>query len=201
MSQESSLLSLLKQRFAGDVEETHSFKGDDTAVVKKDKILDVLKFLRDDPGTSFDFLMDVTAVDWLGSEPRFEVVYHLYSSKKNHRIRVKTKVSEESAEIETATGIWKGANWFEREVWDMYGIQIKGHPDLRRILMYEGFEGHPLRKDYQKDLRQPTVPSLDFPDPRKNVRRVIKATDLMRGDIKEQGLPKSEKGDERSSDE
>ncbi|MDH3258886.1 MAG: NADH-quinone oxidoreductase subunit C [Deltaproteobacteria bacterium] len=186
MSQESSLLSLLKKRFADDVLETHSFKGDDTAVVKKDKILDVLQFLRDDPGTFFDFLMDVTAVDWLGKEPRFEVVYHLYSSKNNHRIRVKTHVPEENAEIETATGIWKGANWFEREVWDMYGIRIKGHPDLRRILMYDGFEGHPLRKDYQKDLRQPTVLSLDFPDPRKDVRRVIKATDLMRGGEPEQ---------------
>jgi NADH-quinone oxidoreductase subunit C len=193
MSKGRPIFERLMERFPDQVEETLSFKGDDTVVLKRDTLLLVMQFLRDDPDMSFDFLMDVTAVDWLGREPRFEVVYHLYSSAKNHRLRVKTKVPEDEPEVETVTGIWKGANWFEREVWDMYGIKINGHPDLRRILMYEEFEGHPLRKDYQKDLRQPTVPSLDFPDPRKDVRRVIKATDLMRGAAAEEGPSGSEK--------
>lgn len=193
MSPGSSVLEHIRERFSDRILETHSFRGDDTVVVEKDDLLSFMRFLRDDPEMSFDFLMDVTAVDWFEREPRYEVVYHLYSSEKNRRLRVKTSVPDDDPEVETVTGIWKGANWFEREVWDMYGIKIKGHPDLRRILMYDGFEGHPLRKDYLKDLRQPTVPSLDFPDPQKDVRRVIKATDLMRGSGREKGAQEPEK--------
>jgi NADH-quinone oxidoreductase subunit C len=96
-------------------------------------------------------------VDWLGQEPRFEVVHHLYSVKRNHRVRVKARVPEPLCEIDSVAGVYPSANWMEREVFDLYGVRFRGHPDLRRILLYEGFDGHPLRKDYPKEKRQPLV--------------------------------------------
>jgi NADH-quinone oxidoreductase subunit C len=102
-------------------------------------------------------LTDLTCVDYHGEEPRFEVVYHLYSVSKKQRVRLKARVSEASPELPSATSLWASANWMEREVWDLYGVRFRGHPDLRRILLYEGFEGHPLRKDYPKEKRQPLV--------------------------------------------
>jgi NADH-quinone oxidoreductase subunit C len=116
-----------------------------------------MRFLRDDTDCQFDMLTDVTAVDYLGEEPRFEMVYHLYSVPKNKRLRVKARVGERAPEIATLCELWPSANWMEREVWDLYGIRFAGHPDLRRILLYEEFEGHPLRKDYPKEKRQPLV--------------------------------------------
>ena len=89
--------------------------------------------------------------------PRFEVVYHLYSLSKNHRLRVKIPVAGEDPVVDSLTPLWKGADWLEREVWDMFGIRFRGHPDLRRILLYEQFEGYPLRKDYPVNYRQPLV--------------------------------------------
>ena len=139
------------------VRETHAHCGDATALVDAAKIVEVMRFLRDAPELEFDMLTDVTAVDYLGEQPRFEMVYHLYSLGKNRRLRVKARVSEEAAEIDTLTELWSSANWMEREVYDMYGIRFKGHPDLRRLLLYEEFEGHPLRKDYPKEKRQPLV--------------------------------------------
>jgi len=105
--------------------------------------------------------MDLSAVDYLGQEPRFELVAHLYSLTHNHRLRVKTRVPETDPAVSSLTGLWKAANWLEREVWDMFGIRFSGHPDLRRILLYEGFVGHPLRKDYPVNRRQPLVPERD----------------------------------------
>jgi NADH-quinone oxidoreductase subunit C len=102
-------------------------------------------------------LVDLTAVDYLGEKPRFELVYHLLSLEHNHRVRIKARVDEASPEIDTTVPLWAAANWMEREVWDMYGIRFRGHPDLRRILLYEEFEGHPLRKDYPKEKRQPLI--------------------------------------------
>jgi NADH-quinone oxidoreductase subunit C len=116
-----------------------------------------MRFLRDDPDCQFDMLTDVTAVDYLGEEPRFEMVYHLYSVPKNKRLRIKARVAESAPEIATLCELWPSANWMEREVWDLYGIRFTGHPDLRRILLYEEFQGHPLRKDYPKERRQPLV--------------------------------------------
>ena len=100
-------------------------------------------------------LSDLCAVDYLGETPRFEVVYHLYSLDKNHRLRIKARVPEDDCEIDTLVEVWPTANWLEREVWDLYGIRFRGHPDPRRLLLYEEFEGHPLRKDYAKERRQP----------------------------------------------
>ncbi len=102
-------------------------------------------------------LTDLTAVDYLERDPRFEVVYHLYSVSRNRRLRVKARVPEGTAEIDTLVEVWPSANWMEREVFDLYGIRFRGHPDLRRILLYDDFEGHPLRKDYAKERRQPLV--------------------------------------------
>jgi NADH-quinone oxidoreductase subunit C len=139
------------------VRETHARLGDATACVDPIRIVEVLRLLRDDPELEFEMLTDVTAVDYLGEVPRFEVVYHLYSVAKNHRVRIKARVAEDAPEIESAVALWPSANWMEREIWDLYGIRFRNHPDLRRILLYEQFDGHPLRKDYPKEKRQPLV--------------------------------------------
>lgn len=153
----SVTLKKLTQRFSGSILETRSYRGDDTALVKKQDILEICMFLRDDEELLYNFMMDLTAVDYLGKEPRFEVVYHLYSLKHNRRVRIKAGVSESDCTIDSIVSVWVAADWFEREVFDMYGITFKGHPELRRILLYEGFEGHPLRKDYPIKKRQPLI--------------------------------------------
>jgi len=96
-------------------------------------------------------------VDYIPREPRFEVVIHLYSIPHGHRLRLKTPLEGDDPEMDTLTSVWRGTDWFEREAWDMYGIVFKGHPNLKRILLYEEFEGHPLRKDYPIDKRQPLI--------------------------------------------
>jgi NADH-quinone oxidoreductase subunit C len=122
----------------------------------------MIRSLKEDPKLEFDFLTDITAVDFLGKkEPRFEVVYHLYSFRSNRRLRVKAAVPEAEPVVESLTPLWKAANWLEREVWDMFGIRFEGHPDLRRILLYEEFQGYPLRKDYPVNQWQPLVPERE----------------------------------------
>ena len=153
----SPLLRRILERLPDAVLGTHAYRGDATVLVDAERILDVLALLRDDPELDFEMLTDLTAVDYLGEEPRFEVVYHLYSVAKNHRLRLKARVFEASPEIASAVELYPSANWMEREVWDLYGIRFAGHPDLRRLLLYEEFEGHPLRKDYPKERRQPLV--------------------------------------------
>lgn len=135
--------------------------GEVTLEIHRDDALEVFRALRDQPQFAFNFLMDVTAVDYLGETPRFAVVYHLYSVSQNHRLRVKIRVVETDAWVHSLTPLWKLANWAERECWDMFGIRFVGHPDPRRILMYEEFVGHPLRRDYPVDRRQPLVPERD----------------------------------------
>ena len=153
----SVTLKKLTERFPDSIIETHSHRGNDTVVVKKEDILDICTYLRDDEALLYNFMMDLTAVDYLGKEPRFEVVYHLYSLKFNKRVRIKARVSESDCSIDSVVPVWIGADWFEREVFDLYGITFKGHPELRRILLYEGFQGHPLRKDYPIKQRQPLI--------------------------------------------
>jgi len=115
--------------------------------------------LKQEAQLDFDFLSDVTAVDyWEKKEPRFEVVYQILSRKKRQRLRVRVPVSENAPAVESLTPIWRGANFLEREVWDLYGIRFIDHPDLRRILLYDEFQGFPLRKDYPVNLCQPRVP-------------------------------------------
>ena len=160
--QGAEILERLRQRFGAAIVETHDFRGDHTAIVRRDAITDVLRKCRDEPELAFDVLMDLTAVDYAkfpGREdgPRFEVVYHLVSLQHNHRVRLKVRVEEDDAVVPTAVPLWPIANWFEREVWDMFGVRFDGHPDLRRLLMYEEFVGHPLRKDYPINRRQPLI--------------------------------------------
>ena len=151
------VLQKLIGRFGHDIVATHSDFGDDTALVRRERIVEICTFLRDDPDLLFDFAMDLTGVDYLGEEPRFEVVYHLYSLEKKHRVRVKARVPEEDPVIDSVIPVWPGMNWYEREAYDLYGIRFRNHPNLKRILLYEEFVGHPLRKDYPKEKRQPLV--------------------------------------------
>ena len=151
----SAALRRLIDEFSDSVQETHANLGDATAVVDPKRIEAVMRFLRDE--VDFDMLTDLTAVDYLGRTPRFEVVYHLYATGANKRLRIKARVAEETAKIASVVALYASANWMEREVFDLYGIHFDGHPDLRRLLLYEEFEGHPLRKDYPKERRQPLV--------------------------------------------
>jgi NADH-quinone oxidoreductase subunit C len=155
------VLQILKDKFGDAIVETHSALGDDTAVVAASRWKDVCTLLRKDPQTDFDMLVDLCGVDYPDRHPRIEVVVHLYSIARRHRIRIKARVGNadmSSAEIDSITDIWLGANWFEREVYDLLGVTFKGHPDLRRILMYPEFEGHPLLKDYPANKTQPLIP-------------------------------------------
>ncbi len=153
------ILEQLKEKFLDDIYETSEFRGDLVAVVNKEIILDVMKFLKTSPALDFNMLMDLSAVDYLGQTrtPRFDVVYHLYSLSKNHRIRIKAGVDDKDPLIDSIISLWPIANWFEREVWDMFGVKFTGHPDLKRILLYKEFVGHPLRKDYPVTKRQPLI--------------------------------------------
>jgi NADH-quinone oxidoreductase subunit C len=159
MSQEA--LHRAKELLGAAVLSTHAYRGDDTLVVDPARISDVMRTLRDDPEVAMNFLVDLTVVDYFGREPRFEVVYHLRSFKTGARLRVEAPLDEpedgSAPVIDTVVPLWSVANWLEREAWDLYGIKFRGHPDLRRILMYEEFVGHPLRKDYPKEKRQPLV--------------------------------------------
>jgi NADH-quinone oxidoreductase subunit C len=125
--------------------------------VSSEKVIEALEFLQTDPEAAFDHFMDLTAVDYIGRQPRFEVVIHLISIPKRQRLRVKVKLDENALEMPTLTLLYPAANWFERECYDLYGVRFLGHPDLKRIMLYEGFEGHPLRKDYPIQRRQPRL--------------------------------------------
>jgi NADH-quinone oxidoreductase subunit C len=148
---------LTAQFAAGEIIETGSQHGNEWARIRRESWAAVARFLRDDAVTAMEMMTDLTCVDRFGYEPRFDVVMHLYSVSKKHRVRLYGGVPEEDPTIETVVPIWPGVNWFEREAFDLYGVRFRGHPDLRRILMYPEFVGHPLRKDYPKEKRQPLV--------------------------------------------
>jgi len=155
------VLEAIKQKFGAGVLATHSQFGDDTAIVAPGSWKAICTFLRNDAQMSFDMFVDLCGVDYPTRTPRIEVVLHLYSIARRHRIRLKTAVGDEDlegCEVDSVTDLWPGADWFEREVYDLIGVRFKGHPDLRRILMYPEFEGHPLLKDYPADRTQPLVP-------------------------------------------
>lgn len=163
----NTTLEKLKERFAESILEVIEFRGELTVIIRKEDIVPVCQFLRDNPELSNGFFSDLCGVDWLERKPRFDVVYNLYSIEKNHRIRLKVQVDADES-VPSVTSVWSGANWFERETFDMFGIRFNGHPDLRRILMPPDWEGHPLRKDfpltkeeimfnYNKDRPQRTV--------------------------------------------
>jgi len=185
----TNLIASVTERFPAAVAASHAFRGDATVVLRRESLVEVARFLKDDAALQMNFLMDLSAVDysafgkgpapaffassgvavrppalipdedpWPGPpETRFTVVYHFFSTTHKHRLRLVVPVEDETPEVDSLTELWPGANWLEREAWDLFGIVFRGHPDPRRILMYEGFEGHPLRKDYPVNKRQPLI--------------------------------------------
>ena len=137
-------IDAVRERFPDAVEA----RGEVTVVVERGELLDRLRELRDADGFGFDFLSDVTASDWPDRDPRFWLAYHLYSSRHRHRVRVKVGLPDGDPTAPSVVGLYPTADWFERELFDMYGVRFEGHPDLRRILMPDDWDGHPLRKDY-----------------------------------------------------
>jgi NADH-quinone oxidoreductase subunit C len=157
------VLKRLQSVFGARILETSSFRGDDEALVAPADWREVAKFLKTDGACSFDQLIDITAVDYPEREPqtpRFDVLLMVRSMAKNHRVRLKVRVRD-GEELDTLVPVWRGADWTEREVFDMFGIRFRGHPDLRRILMYDEFQGYPLRKDYPITKTQPLVEYRD----------------------------------------
>ena len=142
-----STVTAVQDRLPGAVEAVSYWVGDWTLIVARERLLEVLEFLKGDEATAFDYCSDVTATDWPPRERRFDLIYCLYSTRLRHRIRVKVRVGETDT-VESVTGLWPAANWLEREVFDQFGIDIVNHPDLRRILMPDEWQGHPQRKDY-----------------------------------------------------
>lgn len=149
----------LRRELPEDILAEHDAHGDETLRVPPMAVGRVARFLREDPECAMEMLSDLTAVDYLGQrKPRFEVVYHFYSLSLNHRLRVKAALDDDDPEVPTVSDLWSSALWMEREAFDLYGIRFAGHPDLRRLLLYPEFEGHPLRKDYEMEERQPRIP-------------------------------------------
>jgi NADH-quinone oxidoreductase subunit C len=155
--EEETILERLRQEFPDGVKEVSTPLGDEVAVIGKEALLQIATFLKNGPG-EFAMLLDLTCVDYPDREVRFEMVYHFFSLSRNRRLRIKTGLDESDLRIASLTSLWKNANWLEREVYDLFGVYFEGHPDLRRIFMYDGFEGHPLRKDYPLRRRQPLIP-------------------------------------------
>jgi NADH-quinone oxidoreductase subunit C len=139
----------LKARFGDDVGPLSEAKVDPFCVVKRERIVEICRFLQSEPGLDFDFLEDLTAVDW-PKKSQIEVVYHLLSYQHRHVFKMKVEADRTAPSVPTVEGVWKTANWFEREVYDLFGVDFPGHPDLRRIMLPDDWAGHPLRKDYQE---------------------------------------------------
>lgn len=155
-------LDIVRAKFADEVLGVNEAREEGPLVLKKDRIHEILAFCRDNPDLSMNFLMDIAGVDYLGQDPRFEVVYNLYSLTHKHRLLLRVKVPESDLSLPTATDLWKSADWGERECWDQYGVVFNGHPFLRRLLNHEDFVGHPLRKDYPVDGRQVLKETVDY---------------------------------------
>jgi len=155
--EKKKVLEELKQRFPEKIKEISVQFGDESVIIESGSLLDIAQFLKNEP-YAYTLLLDLTCVDYKGQELRFEMVYHLYSLNNKQRLRIKARLAEKDLWIDSLTSLWKNANWLEREIYDMFGVHFKGHPDLRRIVMYEGFEGYPLRKDYPLRKRQPRIP-------------------------------------------
>jgi len=151
----------VRSKFGEAVLDVVEHRGETTIVLPPEKVPAVAKFLRDHPALRYNFLADLTAVDWPEREPRFDVVYHLLSLDTRAFMRLKTRIGgpgEEHPAVPTVSNIWPTANWYEREAYDLFGITFSGHPDLRRILMPEDWTSHPLRKDYP-------LTGIELPEP------------------------------------
>ncbi len=152
--EQGELVQSIRSKIAKQIVGYHAYCGDETLIVRREGLAEVMKTLKDE--FQFEMLMDLSVVDFLGQQPRFEVVYHLNSLSHNARLRVKVPL-QEGEEVDSVTPLWQIANWLEREAWDMFGVKFTNHPDLRRLLMYDEFVGHPLTKDYPINKRQPIV--------------------------------------------
>jgi NADH-quinone oxidoreductase subunit C len=141
-------LACLREWNAGAVQAAKFDRGELTVVLDRGFLREACELLKSDPRTQFNFLSDVTAVDWYPSEPRFEVVYELLSMPRKDRLRIKVRLAGDDLHVDSLVPVWPAANFFEREVFDLFGVRFNGHPELRRIMMPEDWEGHPLRKDY-----------------------------------------------------
>lgn len=150
----------IEATFAPDIFEKKEFRGETTLSLHATRIHEVALFCRDNLG--YDMLLDICSVDHYGSHPRFEVIYELYSIAGKSHLRLKCTTSEDEAEVDTISDVWPTANWHEREVWDMMGIKFRNHPDLRRILMWEGYPYHPLRKEFPLEGIPTDVPDVAF---------------------------------------
>jgi NADH-quinone oxidoreductase subunit C len=159
-----AVLEALKTRFPDAVRETYTFRGDDVAIIDAARTVELCTFLKFDPAMDMKLLVSVTGVDYLGETPRFEVVTHLTSLTFHHRLRLRARVPEENPVCPSIANIWRGADWWERHVWDLYGIKFQGHPNLKRLYMPENWQGHPLRKDYPLRGRQEIVPERGIKD-------------------------------------
>jgi len=139
----------VEESFSSGIVRVVEWRGEVAVTVTREKVRDVAQFLRDEPGMDFDYVVHVSSVDWPDDDERFEVVWEFYSIRKRHRIRLKTRVPEADCVVDSLSDLWKGADFMEREVYDMMGIRFRNHPDLRRILMPDDYtEGYPLRKDF-----------------------------------------------------
>lgn len=179
MTKSEEFKDLLLSKLGSQILSSECSGGDLCVYTSVAAMHDFFQLLKLDSELGFDVLLSVTAVDWMDErDERFEVVYHLLSTRNALRLRVKIAVPEEEPEVESLVWLWDSANFLERETWDMYGIRFKGHPDLRRILMYDEFTGHPLRKDYPVQGKQPRV-SLRHPEVR-NTARDLERPDLVK---------------------
>jgi NADH-quinone oxidoreductase subunit C len=148
-----AIIAALKAALPGVDCEPGAATDQPTVIVPRERLADTARTLRDDASLRFDVLVDVTAVDWWPREPRFEVIYHLLSTRAPARLRLKVRLSGDDSHVATVRTVWASADWLEREVWDLFGIVFDQHGDLRRLLMPEDWEGHPLRKDYPVQIK------------------------------------------------
>lgn len=181
------LQELLSKKLGHQIAKSELSCGDLVVYVRPEDLITFAQLLKMDSELNFAMLVDVTAIDWLDKkDERYEVVYHLMSLSHQYRLRVKVVLSEGNAQVESLFPLWGGANFLEREVWDMYGIKFINHPDLRRILMYDEFIGHPLRKDYPVQGKQPRVPLIS-PEVENTARNMNRAALVQIGKRKREG--------------
>ena len=159
----SEAVEKIETRFQDNILLKNSFRDELSLTVTKDSLIEIMTFCKNDLG--FDYLVDLTAVDNLGTNPRYEVVYELYSYSNSCHLRIKVGVDESEREVSSVVGLWPTANWHEREAFDMIGVTLSGHPDMRRILMWEGYPYYPLRKDFPLAGKTSDMPDVAFSEP------------------------------------
>ncbi len=196
-SKSEALQRLLTQKLGAKIIESKLELGDAIIRVAREDLGALFKLLKEDSELSFDLLVDITAVDWVDQQrERFEVVYHFLSLRHLHRLRVKAWVPESNPAVETATTYWKGANFMERETWDMYGVVFTGNSDLRRLLLYDEFVGHPLRKDYPVQGKQPRI-RLRSPEVRNTAADMVRPALVQIGKRDQSMAPADQRGRNR----